>query len=214
MMHDAESAWPPLAFARWAPTKRTIHLIAQMLGKLRLALAPLQSNFLFTALFLTPSGFTTGPIPVGARLIEAEVDLLEARITVRSSDGRRSDVAFTDLPSIAGTYEAFLRAVAALDVEVTLSPIPQEIPDQTPLDRDGRPPAYVAADARSWLTVACATHGAFDRWRAHFHGRTGLQLWWGAFDVSLLLFSGRRVAPPADRGYLFKYDLDAEMMSA
>ncbi len=60
----------------------------------------------------------------------------------------------------------------------------------------------------------CSAQAVFDRWRAHFFGRAGVQLWWGALDLSLLLFTGKHVEPPTDRGYLFKYDLDAEMMSA
>jgi hypothetical protein len=206
--------WPPLEYARWAPTKRTLHLIAQMLGKLRLALAPHQPNFLFTALYMTPRGFTTSPVPVGLRLLEVRLDVFDARISVLTSDGRRIDVAFAELSSIAATYEALLAALNALDVEVSLSPIPQEIPDSTPLDHDARPVAWVPEDAQALLTVMSSTQSVFDRWRAHFFGRTGLQLWWGAFDLALLLFSGKHVAPPLDRGYLARYDLDAEMMNA
>lgn len=209
-----ETAWPSLDFAQWAPTKRTLHLLAQMLGKVRLALAPYQPNFVFTALYITPTGFTTSPIPVGLRLIEVSVELFEPSIVVRSNDGRRRDVAFTTFPSIATVYAALIEALRALDVEVTLSPIPQEVPDTTPLDRDERAPAFVPEDARRWLTIVCATQAVFEDWRAHFFGRTAVQLWWGAFDLSLLLFSGKQVPAPSDRGYLIRYDLDAEMMNA
>lgn len=209
-----ETAWPPLDFAAWAPTKRTLHLIAQMFGKVRLALAPYQPNFIFTALYMTPRGFTTSPIPVGLRLLELRLDIDERRIEVCTSDGRRRDVPFADLPSIAGVYAAVLEALHALDVELELGPIPQEVPDTTPLDRDARLPAFVADDARRWLTVMSGTQAVFDRWREHFFGRTGIQLWWGAFDLALLLFTGKHVPAPLDRGYLIKYDLDAEMMNA
>lgn len=206
--------WPPLEFARWAQTKRTLHLVAQMLGKVRLALAPHQPNFLFAALYITPNGFTTGPIPVGLKLIEVRVDIFEGQIVIASSDGRHREIAFAELPTIAAIYDALLTTLEALDVDVTLSPIPQEIPDLTSLDRDERPAHWVPDDAQAWLTVVSSTQAIFDRWRAHFFGRTGIQLWWGAFDLALLLFNGKHVPAPADRGYLFKYDLDAEMMNA
>jgi hypothetical protein len=32
--------------------------------------------------------------------------------------------------------------------------------------------------------------------------------------VGLLLFNGKHASPPTDRGYIMKYDLDAEMMNA
>jgi Family of unknown function (DUF5996) len=208
------NAWPPLDFARWGPTKRTLHLVAQMMGKTRLALAPHQPNFIFTALYVTPRGVTTSPMPVGMRLVEIRLDLLDPHIELLSSDGRERRIAFADLRSIAAVYEALMGGLKALDVDVTLSPIPQEIADVTPLDRDERPPTLVADDARAWLTIMSSTQAVFDRWRAHFFGRASIQLWWGGFDLALLLFSGRHVPPPLDRGYLFKYDLDAEMMNA
>jgi hypothetical protein len=208
------SSWPALEFARWAPTKRTLHLIAQMLGKIRLSLAPHQPNFLFAALYVTPTGLTTSPIPVGLRLIEIRLDVFEEQIALLSSDGRRRQISFAQLPSIAGIYNALLAELRLLGVDVTISPVPQEIPDLTPLDRDERPPAWSVQDAHAWLTVMTSTQAVFDRWRAHFFGRASIQLWWGAFDLALLLFSGRHVPAPLDRGYLFKYDLDAEMMNA
>jgi hypothetical protein len=64
-----------------------------------------------------------------------------------------------------------------------------------------------------WFATVTATSVVFDTWRAHFFGRSGIYLWWGAFDLSLMLFSGKHVAAPLDRGYLLKYDLDAELMN-
>lgn len=213
-MTTMETAWPTLNVADWAPTKRTLHLIAQMLGKVRLALAPHQPNFIFTALSMTPNGFTTSPMPAGLRLVELRLDIPERRIDVRASDGRRHDVPFADLPSIGAVYAALLEALRAIGVDVEISPIPQEIPDTTPLDRDERAPELIAEDAMHWLTLMSATQAVFDRWREHFFGRTAMQLWWGAFDFSLMLFTGKHVAPPLDRGYLIQYDLDTEMMNA
>jgi hypothetical protein len=208
------STWPSLDLSRWGATKRTLHHIAQMLGKVRLALAPHQPNFLFAALYLTPSGFATRPIPVGLRLIEVQLDVFAPKIVLASSDGRRHELPFAKLSNIAATYTALLEALRELDVDVTLSPVPQELLDLTPLNRDEHPPTWVAEDAQAWHTVMSATQCIFDRWRAHFFGRSGIQLWWGAFDLTLLLFSGSHASSPTDRGYLFKYDLDAEMMNA
>jgi hypothetical protein len=66
---------------------------------------------------------------------------------------------------------------------------------------------------RRWFDAATSTATVFEEWRSHFFGRSGIQLWWGAFDVALVLFNGKHVAAPLDRGYLLKYDLDAELMN-
>jgi hypothetical protein len=205
--------WPELDYAGWAPTKRSLHLYAQMLGKLRLALAPYQPNFLFTSLALTPRGFSTGVMPYRVISIQATVDVFDAQLRLESSADGKWEIDLSEPCTAARVFGELHRALEALGVEVTLSPIPQETPDRTPLDTDERPAVFNVEDARRWLSVMSATNAVFDRWRAHFFGRMSIQLWWGAFDFALLLFSGKHVEAPADRGYLFKYDLDAEMLN-
>jgi len=205
--------WPGLELDSWAPTKRSLHLYAQMLGKLRLALAPHQPNFLFTSLAPAPRGFTTGTMPYGFRSLQASVDVFDAEIILETSDGGVKRVALTAPRTVARVWAELHAALAALDVTVALSPVPQEIPDLTPLDADDRPAVFDPADAQRWLAVISATSAIFDRWRSRFFGRTAIALWWGAFDFALLLFSGKHVPAPKDRGYLFRYDLDAEMMN-
>jgi hypothetical protein len=54
----------------------------------------------------------------------------------------------------------------------------------------------------------------FEEFRSRFFGRSGVQFWWGACDLTVLLFNGRQVEAPADRGYIMLYDLDAEHFNA
>jgi hypothetical protein len=212
-MRSLEDAWPPLTGDVWAPTKRSLHMYAQMLGKLRLALSPFQPNFTFTALTLTPRGFTTGVMPYDGRSIAGSLDVLSAELVVESSDGERRRISVATPCTIARVFSAFENALADMGVAVSLSPVPQELADVTPFDLDERPALWNADAAREWLTAVTTINAVFDRWRSHFAGRMGIYLWWGALDLSLLLFSGKSTTPPLDRGYLLKYDLDAEMMS-
>jgi hypothetical protein len=209
-----DTIWPAVDVAAWAPTKKSFHLYVQMLGKLRLALSPAQPNWMFTALLLTARGLTTGPLPWRGTAVEASLDVFSSELIVERSNGEARRIALVPARTVAEIYAELQAALAALDVECTISPIPQEVADTTPLHEDHRPAEYEADAVRRWFGAATATAGVFDEWRAHFFGRTGIAVWWGALDVSLLLFSGKHVVPPTDRGYIMKYDLDAEMMAA
>ena len=211
---NVDAAWPDLDFGAWAPTKRSFHLYAQMLGKLRVALSPAQPNWMFTALSLTARGLTTGPMPVRGASIEASLDVFSSEIVLDRSDGRTARIALEPARPVAVIFERLREALEALDVACTISPIPQEVADLTPFHEDTGPAAYDPEAVRRWFAATTATARIFDGWRGHFFGRTGIQVWWGALDVSLLLFTGKHVEPPTDRGYLMKYDLDAEMMNA
>jgi hypothetical protein len=205
--------WHDLDVSQWAPTKQSLHLCAQMLGKIRLALSPPQPNWMFTPLYFVPRGLTTGFIPCDDASIEGVLDIFDSTISIFKSDGRSRGVPFLPARSVAEVYAELSAALAELDVDCFISPLPQEVPDTTPLPEDRRLREYDRAAALRWLETQTAIDGVFERWRSRFFGRSGIQLWWGAFDLAMILFNGKHVKPPADRGYLLRYDLDAELMN-
>jgi hypothetical protein len=205
--------WPDVNVAAWAPTKKSLHLYLQMLGKLRVALSPAQPNWMFTALSLTARGVTTGPMPWGGTALQASLDVFSSEIVLERSTGDSRRIALVPGRTVADVYARLQAELTALGVECSISRIPQEVPDTTPLDEDHRPAAYEPDAVLRWFRAATASAAIFDEWRAHFFGRSGIQVWWGALDVALILFDGKHVAPPTDRGYLMKYDLDAELMN-
>jgi hypothetical protein len=205
--------WPDVNVAAWAPTKKSFHLYTQMLGKLRVALSPAQPNWMFTSLALTARGLTTGTMPWRGTSVQASIDVFASEIIVERSTGDVRRIALLPVRTVAEIYADLQTAISAVGVSCTLTPIPQELPDVTPLDEDRRPTEYDPTYVLRWFRAATATAGIFDEWRAHFFGRSGIQVWWGALDVALLLFNGKHVAPPTDRGYIMKYDLDAELMN-
>jgi len=206
--------WADVHVAKWSGTKRSLHMYAQMLGKIRLALSPPQPNWMFTPLYLTAAGLTTGAIPWGLASLEATIDVFESRMNVTRSDGRSRSVALLPPRPVADIYSELTAALEALGVECRISPIPQEVADTTPFDADRRAAEYDPAAVVRWFGVFTAVAAVLESWRTHFFGRSGIQVWWGAFDLALILFDGKRVTPPSDRGYLMKYDLDAELMNA
>ena len=205
--------WPALDVASWAPTKKSLHRYLQMLGKLRVALSPSQPNWMFTALLLSARGITTGPIPWHSGSLEASLDVFTSELIVECSTGETRRIALVPARPVAAVYADLLSVLAALSIPCTISPVPQEVPDVTPFHEDHRSAEYDPAAVQRFFAAITATAGIFDEWRAHFFGRTGIQLWWGALDLALLLFNGKHVPPPTDRGYLLRYDLDAEMMN-
>lgn len=207
------TVWPALDVASWAPTKKSLHLYLQMLGKLRVALSPSQPNWLFTALQLSARGITTGPIPWHGGSLEASLDVWTSELIVERSNGETRRIPLVPARPVAAVFADLTAALTALSIPCTISPVPQEVPDVTPFHEDDRPSEYDPAAVQRFFSAITATAGIFDEWRAHFFGRTGIQLWWGALDLALLLFNGKHVPPPTDRGYLLRYDLDAEMMN-
>ncbi len=210
----AGSAWPRLDYAGWAPTRRTLHLVSQMVGKTRLALAPPQPEWLHACLYLDPRGLTTGPIPYAGAVLGVLIDLYDGEVRIEDSGGRTVAVDLGRSRSIAEVWADYRAALARLGIAVDLWDVPQEVADRTPFARNEDDGTIDAGQAQRFHRLLGAIDGPFESFRSGFCGRTGIQFWWGGFDFALLLFTGRRLTAPADRGLIRRFDLDAEHLNA
>src|SRR5271155_1719614 len=79
--------WPELRLADWADTCATLQLWTQVVGKIRLAHAPLINHWWQVPLYVTSRGLTTSPIPYGSRSFQLDFDFIDHRLIVQTSDG-------------------------------------------------------------------------------------------------------------------------------
>jgi hypothetical protein len=63
--HLAAEGWPSLPLQEWDDTRATLHLWSQIVGKIRLAQAPLINHWWQVPLYVTARGLTTTAIPYG-----------------------------------------------------------------------------------------------------------------------------------------------------
>ena len=207
-------AWPTLPYAEWASTKKTLHLCAQMLGKVRLALAPPQPEWLHSCLYLDPRGFTTGAMPNGTQIASVGIDVFGRVLWLRAGEGRSTTLPLVSGRSVAEIWADFQGALQALGVEVDLWDKPQEMADVTLFSQNTGGCVFDPEHARRFHRLLASLEGAFEEFRSPFFGRSGVQFWWGTFDLAVLLFTGKQVPPPEDLGYIMRYDLDAQHMNA
>ena len=206
--------WPALPYAEWAPTKKTVHLVAQMLGKTKLALAPPEPQWHHVRLFLDARGLATGAVPCGSRTLSAGIDLFAATVWLAASDGRTATVQLGHGRTVADIWAEYRGALGTLGVGADLWDKPQEVADVTPFSQNEHDGAFVAEHARRFHRALCSIDGVFGQFRSGFFGRGGVQFWWGGFDLTVLLFNGRPAPAQDDRGYIMRYDLDAEHLNA
>ena len=98
-MNVAEQDWPALPLEEWEATYRTLHMWTQIVGKIRLALTPLQNHFWNVALYVTARGLTTSPIPYRGSMFEIQFDFVNHRLELRTAEG---DHAMVLAPKICG----------------------------------------------------------------------------------------------------------------
>ena len=57
-----DETWPALPLESWRETYQALHLRAQIVGKTRLALAPMENHWWQVVLYVTPRGLSTSTV--------------------------------------------------------------------------------------------------------------------------------------------------------
>lgn len=201
--------WPPLPYDEWRETRDTLHMYTQVIGKLRLALSPFEPEWANVALYVTARGLSTSPIPVGLRSIDAELDLIDHVLLIRSSDGGMERRPLGG--PVADFYHEVIGALQRLDVDVAISVLPSEVPDPIPFPDDRTHHTYDPAQSSRFFRVLSMVDIVIKEHHAGFRGRTTpVHFFWGTFDLALTRYSGRMVNPPPDAGEIERVGGDAE----
>lgn len=145
---EAGAAWPELDFHAWQESGSTLHMWLQIVGKVRLVLSPPLNHSWHATFYVTSRGITTSPIPYGARTFQVDLDFLDHRLTLHSSDGRVGGFPL-EPRSVAEFHERFFGALRELGVTVKIDPRPNEVPDPIPFAEDDRHRSYDADRARA-----------------------------------------------------------------
>jgi hypothetical protein len=207
----AMDEWPDLPYEWWRPTRDTLHLYAQVVGKLRLALSPFEPQWANVPLYLTARGLTTSPLPVRAGTLDAELDFFDHVLVLRASDGGLARVPLHG--PVAEFHRAVMEALSGLGVPVTISELPSEIPDPIPFPQDRTHDTYEAAHAHRFWQVLARVDVVMKRHRARFRGKASpVSFYWGSFDLAYTRFSGRPASPPPGAGTILRYSDDAELI--
>jgi Family of unknown function (DUF5996) len=104
--------------------------------------------------------------------------------------------------SVADFYREFLALLRALDTDVSINPLPQEVANPIRCDEDEEHAAYDAAYATRWWRILLQSERVLQQFRARFLGKSSpVHFFWGGFDLAVTRFSGRRAPerPGADR---------------
>lgn len=190
--------WPPLPLEEWEPTYLTLHRFTQVVGKVQLALAPYLNHWWHIADRVTSRGLTTGTL-CGEQHLMMTFDFVEHRFIAETRD--RGTQSFPLEPMTVAEFYARVRSVLdRFDIHVHLWPVPVEVKDGTPFPEDRHHAAYDASFVERFHRVLLVVDRVFNIHRGRFLGKSSpVHFFWGAFDLAVTRFSGRRnPIPPPD----------------
>lgn len=191
-----------LPYASWESTKRTLHLWTQIVGKIRLALAPHRNHWWHITLHVTSRGLYSPPLRSGDVFFDMTFDFDRHQLEVELSDGRVRQIALHDGRSVAAFYRELMQTLQDLGIRVKMLAKPYGVDMTTPFEQDEEHHSYDAEAVRRWWHILEWTADVFSAHADGFVGKTSpAHLFWHTLDLAMGQYSGRRAParPGANR---------------
>ena len=196
----AASVWPELRVEDWEPTRDTLTLWLQVVGKIRITRTPLLNHWWNAPFHLTARGLTTSLMPADpGRSFSIDVDLVEHRLDVITTSGQARRMELAPKP-VQEFYAELTGLLEELALTTEIWPVPVELEHAIPFPDDDVHDSYDAAAVSTFWRMLVETERVLDVFRARFLGKSSpVHLFWGALDLATSRFSGRG-APPHPGG--------------
>jgi hypothetical protein len=213
-MTPSPPAWPAFTSEEWPDTLATLHLWTQIVGKIRLKLAPPVNHWWGTAFQLCARGLTTLAMPYNGSSFEMTFDFCAHELQICTSD-RRLKILKLEPKPVAGFYAETMGALAELGIAVKIWPMPVEVPSPIRFTDDTVHKSYDAAAAGIWWRAMARSADVMNEFRAGFIGKSSpVHFWWGGFDLAVTRFSGRRAPERPGADAMTKEAYSHEVISA
>jgi hypothetical protein len=189
--------WPSLRVDDWTPTRDTLHMWTQIVGKVRQAHMPLVNHWWQVTLYVSPRGLTTGAIPSGTAVFDMEFDFVANVLAIRLSDESERSVPLASRP-VAEFYGETLSALDSLGIASQIVAHPNEVDPSIPFAEDFEHAEFDADAAHMFWQQLVQAHRVILDFRASFTGKVSpVHFFWGALDLACTRFSGRAAPPHA-----------------
>jgi hypothetical protein len=187
----AGSGWPELRCRDWVATKDTLHLWTQIVGKIRMAHAPMLNHWWQVTLYVTPRGLTTSAIPFGRGIFDMEFDFREHVLRIRTGTGPEATVNLIPKP-VAEFYAETFDALDRLGIRAGIRAVPNEVEPAIPFAEDYRHASYDSEAVQLFWHQLIQADRLLKVFRSYFRGKVSpVHFFWGGMDLACTRFSGR-----------------------
>lgn len=195
------ASWASLPYREWRDTLDTLHMWTQVVGKICLALTPLENHYWNIALRPTPRGLSTPLLIKGERSMTIQFDFIDHRLEFRCSDGKIDGLPLHN-QTVADFYAAVMDKMREMGMQVEMWTMPVEVPNPIPFEFDTVHRSYEPAKVESFHRALLAMTPVLQAFKCEFVGKCSpVHFFWGSFDLAVTRFSGERAParPDADR---------------
>jgi hypothetical protein len=198
----SEPALPALPLAEWEPTKNTLHLWVQIVGKVRMASSPPRNHWWHVPLYVDVRGLTTRRLhsPNGVTF-QIDFDFVDHRLVVQTASGAGESFALVDGLSVSTFDSQLHESLGRLGIDIAIRESPFGVPMTTPFPTDVEHSSYDADAVERFWRILDWSDWVLEEFGGWYCGKTSpVQLFWHSLDLAMTRFGGGRapLLPDAD----------------
>lgn len=198
---NANEAYPPLPLDEWKDTKQTLHLYAQIVGKIRMELTPHQNHWWHVPLYVNTRGLGTNSMPYNNNLIEINFDFIDHQLKVLTSLGEQKSFNIHDGLPVSEFYNKLFGILSDLGIQADILAKPYDQPFDTPFPKDWEHDRYDKKYIERYWRILTQLERIFRIFNRNFRGKIcPIQLYWHSFDLAVTRFSGKKAPPMPEAG--------------
>ena len=180
-----------LNYSDWKATADTLHMLLQIIGKVKLEQCDKRPEWAHIRQFLTVDGFTTGVINGENSPFEILVNFRKHHIELRNALGKYVIIPLKDGISIAEYYQQIMNALDYIGSPTKINVRSQEFYDPVDLDKDHKHHTYDKEAVVLFQDNLLFAYKALNRFMAPFRGKVDFPAYYfGTMDLSCIVYSG------------------------
>ena len=184
--------WPSLPVASWRETYETLHMLTQIVGKIRLATTPMENHWWNSTLYVTPTGLTTSVMYYNDIPFRIDFDFNKHFLSIEQAFGSIKKIPLESKP-IADYYRDIIATLESIGISLSIWSTPVEVENGIPFDKDYAHSTYDGDSADKFWRILTQSSRLFTEFRSRFLGKVSpVHFFWGAFDLAVTRFSGRK----------------------
>ncbi|WP_025763703.1 DUF5996 family protein [Dyadobacter tibetensis] len=187
---------PYLPFDSWKESRITLHLILQIIGKIRLQSTPRKNHWWFVTEYVTNKGFSTYDIPMndGINTFEITLNIRKRCVQFENSKGEEKEIHLKDGYSVGQFYKESLAILSEWNIQPKFVDKPLDMGIDKPFDKITEYHHYDWEAITTFWQMMLWNDGVLKEFSGRFYGKTcPVHIYWHHLDLTVTRFSGKKI---------------------
>lgn len=191
---------PYLPYASWKETRITLHLVMQIIGKIRLKTTPRKNHWWYITQYVCSQGFSTHSIPMadGLHTFEIIVNVHQQAVQLSNSKGEHVSIPLINGYTISAFYQQIMEVLHSWGLHPNFIEKPLDMNFDTPFGEIIQYHHYDWKAITIFWQMMLWNDGVFKEFSGRFYGKTcPVHIYWHHLDLAVTRFNGK-LAPAVD----------------